>query len=88
MHLLDAEDCWSITGKKLDRFVDGEKSRSTGQRVRSTPEVWVRRVILGFLMEKGRLPVYFHAKGLDSLFPAFALVDYFAIGNNPNRRFR
>ena len=27
---VDDEDRWTITGKKLDRFVDGEKSRSTG----------------------------------------------------------
>ena len=81
------EDCWSITGKKLERFVDGEKSRSTGQRVRSTPEVWVRRVILGFLLEKGRLPGYFHDQGLNDFFPAFALFDYFSTDSKPNQPF-
>lgn len=85
--LVDDEDRWSITGKKLERFVDGEKSRSTGQRVRSTPDVWVRRVILGFLLGRGRLPAYFHVKGLDTYFPAFALLDHFSNGQKPNQCF-
>ena len=35
-------------------------------------------------MEKGRLPVYFHEKGLDALFPAFALLDHFSTGQQPH----
>lgn len=80
---LDDTDRWSITGKKLERFVDGEKSRSTGERTCSNPEAWVRRVIYGFLHENGRLPKYFHEKGLDSLSPAFALLDYLYPGSEP-----
>ena len=80
---LDDADRWPITGKKLERFVDGEKSRSTGERTCSNPEAWVRRVIYGFLHENGRLPKYFHEKGLNILSPAFALLDYLYPGSEP-----
>lgn len=80
---LDDADRWPITGKRLERFVDGEKSRSTGERTCSNPEEWVRRVIYGFLQENGRLPKYFHEQGLDTLSPAFALLDYLYPGPDP-----
>lgn len=71
---------WPITRNKLERFVDGEKSRSTKFHKRQTPEVWLRCVIRDFLREQGRLPEYFHEPELEQLFPAFALVNYFLTG--------
>lgn len=74
---------WPITRNKLERFVDGEKSRSTGLHKRQTPEIWVRCVIRDFLQEVGRLPEYFDEPGLESFFPALVLRDYFS--TNPPR---
>jgi len=73
----------SITGKKLDRFVDGEKSRSTKRRKRTTPEVWVRYVIRDFLSKIGSLPSYFNEPSLEAYFPAFVMADYFLTGLQP-----
>ncbi len=81
---LDEDDRWSITGKKLERFVDGEKSRSTGERTSSNPAVWVRRVVCEFLQEKGCLPKFFHEKGLDVFSSAFALQEYFYARAEPD----
>lgn len=83
--LPDDADRWSITGKKLERFVDGEKSRSTGLRKRQTPEVWVRCVLKDFLHTKGHLPEYFNDPGLEPFYPAFALAEFFSTSSpSPN----
>ncbi|MGQ0556018.1 MAG: hypothetical protein ACT4PN_08765 [Nitrospiraceae bacterium] len=77
-----AEDRWPLLGKKLERFVDGEKSHSTGQRTRSIPEMWVRRVIYEFLLEQDVLPQNFHEKGEEDYSAAIALLNYFKTGTN------
>lgn len=77
-----AEDRWPVLGKKLQRFVDGEKSRTTGRRELSEPKAWVLRVIYKFLLEKGPLPAYFEEKGIENYSAAFALLNYFKIGKN------
>ena len=75
---------WPITRNKLERFVEGEKSRSTGDREYSTPEVWVRCVIHDFLVAEGFLPSYFDDHKLEAFFPAFALADHFSVGRQGN----
>ncbi len=73
---------WPITRNKLERFVDGEKSRSTRVHKQHRSDVWVRCVIRDFLREVGRLPSYFQEPDRELLFPAFALIDYFSTGHH------